>query len=268
MADQAKDDKGHKRLKRKHYEKELERLQTELVKVQLWVAHTKAKIVVIFEGRDAAGKGGVIKRIAERVSPRVFRVVALPSPSERQKTQIFAQRYIEQFPAGGEVVVFDRSWYNRAGVERVMGFVDDERYETFLKNIPLVERSMIEQGVQVIKYWFEVSQDEQTRRFEERLTNPMKIWKLSPMDLESHRRWYDYSRARDAMFKASDSEACPLHVVRSDDKRRARLNCIDHLLRQIPYTDVPRDKVKLPDRQKPKGYVEPDYPWRYVPERY
>jgi polyphosphate kinase 2 len=222
----------------------------------------------VFEGRDAAGKGGVIKRITERVSPRVFRVVALPAPSEREQTQFYAQRYLAQFPAGGEICLFDRSWYNRAGVERVMGFCSEEQYERFLEVIPKVEAGMIEGGVRIIKYWFEVSQEEQTRRFEERIHDPRKIWKLSPMDLESHRRWYDYSRARDAMFAATDTEACPWHVIKADDKRRARLNCISHLLSQIPYAEVPRPKVKLPKRQKPQGYVEPDYPWRYLPERY
>jgi polyphosphate kinase len=270
MANDSTDDEGRgdKRLRRKEYEKELVRLQVELVKLQQWVVHTKAKIVVIFEGRDAAGKGGVIKRITERVSPRVFRVEALPAPTERQKTQIFSQRYIEQLPAGGEVVIFDRSWYNRAGVEHVMEFVDEDHYRSFLQKVPAVEKVLIEDGIQIIKYWFEVGQEEQTRRFEERINDPLKIWKLSPMDLESHRRWYDYSRARDAMFNATDTEICPWHVVRADDKRRARLNCIDHLLRQVPYKEVPHEKVRLPDRQKPKGYVEPDYPWRFVPERY
>jgi polyphosphate kinase 2 len=258
-------DKGGK-LDRKTYEAELARLQGELVKLQLWVQHTQTKAIVIFEGRDAAGKGGVIKRITERTSPRVFRVEALPAPSERQKTQIFAQRYIERFPAGGEIVLFDRSWYNRAGVDRVMGFATEEQYTRFLKLIPATERALVEGGLPIIKYWFEVSQEEQTRRFEDRISDPRKIWKLSPMDLESHRRWYDYSRARDAMFAATDTNICPWHVVRSDDKRRARLNVITHLLAQFPYEAIPREPVKLPKRQKPHGYTEPDYPWRWIKE--
>jgi polyphosphate kinase 2 len=258
----------HEKLPRKQYEKELARLQGELVKVQLWLAESKVKIVVIFEGRDAAGKGGVIKRITERVSPRVFRVVALPTPSEREKTMIFGQRYVEHFPAGGEIALFDRSWYNRAGVERVMGFVTDEQYERFLSSVPKFEASLISGGLQIIKYWFEVSQEEQTKRFEERIHDPRKVWKLSPMDLESHRRWYDYSRARDAMFQATDTETSPWHVVQADDKRRARLNCISHLLSQIPYREIHRDKVVLPDRQKSKGYAEPAYPWRFISHKY
>jgi polyphosphate kinase len=256
------------KLSRKYYEKELTRLQSELVQMQLWVKEAKAKIVVLFEGRDAAGKGGVIKRITERTSPRVFRVVALPAPSERQQTQVFAQRYIEQFPAGGEICLFDRSWYNRAGVDRVMGFATEEQYERFLQLVPKVEEAFIAGGIQIIKYWFEVSQEQQTRRFEDRALDTRKIWKLSPMDLESHRRWYDYSRARDAMFRATDTEVSPWYVVRADDKRRARLNCIAHLLDQVPYERAEPKKLKLPARQKSDGYVEPDYPWRFVPARY
>jgi polyphosphate kinase len=256
------------KLNRKYYEKQLCRLQSELVQMQLWVKQTKAKIVVLFEGRDAAGKGGVIKRITERTSPRVFRVVALPVPSERQQSQIFAQRYIERFPSGGEICLFDRSWYNRAGVDWVMGYATEDEYARFLRLVPMVEEAFIAGGVQIIKYWFEVSQEEQTRRFEDRARDPRKIWKLSPMDLESHRRWYDYSRARDAMFRATDTEISPWHVVKADDKRRARLNCIAHLLDQVPYERVEPNNLKLPDRQKSHGYVEPDYPWRFVPERY
>jgi polyphosphate kinase 2 len=236
------------------------------VKVQLWVQRTGAKIMVLFEGRDAAGKGGVIKRITERVSPRVFRVVALPAPTPRQQSQIFAQRYVEQLPSGGEIVLFDRSWYNRAGVERVMGFTSEQACKRFLELVPKFEATLIEGGIQIIKYWFEVSQDERTRRFEERIRDPRKIWKLSPMDLESHRRWYDYSRARDEMFAATDTETSPWHVVCSDDKRRARLNCIAHFLSLVPYEDVPREEIKLPKRQKAHGYQEPDYAYRYVPE--
>ncbi len=269
MAKQAKDsDVPTGKLSRKFYEKEMTRLQGELVQMQLWVKEAKAKVAVLFEGRDAAGKGGVIKRITERTSPRVFRVIALPAPSEREKTQVFAQRYIERFPAGGEVCLFDRSWYNRAGVDRVMGFATDEEYGRFLQLVPKVEEAFIAGGIQIIKYWFEVSQEEQTRRFEDRAQDPRKVWKLSPMDLESHRRWYDYSRARDAMFAATDTEISPWYVIQADDKRRARLNCIAHLLDQVPYEQAKPDKVKLPARQKPQGYVEPDYPWRFVPERY
>jgi polyphosphate kinase 2 len=256
-------------LDRKGYEKELERLQGELVKVQLWLQHNKKhKVIVVFEGRDAAGKGGVINRIAERVSPRVFRVTALPAPSERERSQMYLQRYIERFPAGGEVVLFDRSWYNRAGVERVMGFAGDAAVERFLKVCALVERGIVDSGIQLIKYWFEVSQDEQTKRFEDRIRDPRKIWKLSPMDLESHRRWYDFSRAKDAMFAATDSTWAPWYVVNGDDKRRARLNCISHLLSLIPYEDVPAEKMKLPKRQKAQGYAAPDHPYRWVPETY
>ena len=256
------------KLSRKCYEKEMTRLQGELVQMQLWVKEAKAKVAVLFEGRDAAGKGGVIKRITERTSPRVFRVVALPEPSERQRTQVFAQRYIERFPAGGEICLFDRSWYNRAGVDRVMGFATGEDYKRFLLLVPMVEEAFIAGGIQIIKYWFEVSQEEQTRRFEDRARDPRKVWKLSPMDLESHRRWYDYSRARDAMFAATDTEISPWYVIQADDKRRARLNCIAHLLDQVPYERAEPKKLTLPDRQKSRGYVEPDYPWRFVPERY
>ncbi len=266
MAKKAKDsDVPTGKLSRKYYEKEMTRLQGELVQMQLWVKEAKAKVAVLFEGRDAAGKGGVIKRITERTSPRVFRVVALPAPSEREQTQVFAQRYIERFPAGGEICLFDRSWYNRAGVDRVMGFATDEEYKRFLQLVPKVEEAFIAGGIQIIKYWFEVSQEEQTRRFEDRAQDPRKVWKLSPMDLESHRRWYDYSRARDAMFAATDTEVSPWYVIQADDKRRARLNCIAHLLDQVPYERAEPKKVKLPARQKPQGYVEPDYPWRFVP---
>ena len=256
------------KLSRKCYEKEMTRLQGELVQMQLWVKEAKAKVAVLFEGRDAAGKGGVIKRITERTSPRVFRVVALPAPSEREQTQVFAQRYIERFPAGGEICLFDRSWYNRAGVDRVMGFATGEDYKRFLQLVPMVEEAFIAGGIQIIKYWFEVSQEEQTRRFEDRARDPRKVWKLSPMDLESHRRWYDYSRARDAMFAATDTEISPWYVIQANDKRRARLNCIAHLLDQVPYERAEPKKLTLPDRQKSHGYVEPDYPWRFVPERY
>jgi polyphosphate kinase len=258
----------HERLSRKQYEKELARLHVELVKLQEWAVHTGAKVCVVFEGRDGAGKGGTIKALTERVSPRIFRVVALPAPTEREKTQMYVQRYLPHLPAAGEIVLFDRSWYNRAGVERVMGFCTDEQATTFLKGVPLVERAIIDSGVILLKYWLEVGQQEQTRRLEERIHDERKIWKLSPMDLRSYSRWYDYSRARDDMFEASDTEHAPWYVVRSDDKRRARLNLISHLLNSIPYKPVPREKVKLPKRQKPEGYRESDRPLRYVPERF
>jgi polyphosphate kinase len=256
------------KLKRKEYEEQIAKLHVELVKLQFWVKRTGARIIVLFEGRDAAGKGGVIKRITERVSPRVFRVVALPAPSERERSQIYFQRYFEHFPAGGEIVLFDRSWYNRAGVERVMGFCSDEEYDRFLQVCPAWENDIINAGVTLIKYWFEVSKDEQTRRFSERIDDLRKIWKLSPMDLESHRRWYDYSRARDAMFAATDTKESPWHVVKADDKRRARLNCIAHFLGLIPYEETLSVKADLPPRQKAKGYKEPDYPYHFIPEKY
>jgi len=257
-----------KRLTRKKFEKQLRKLQGELVALQRWVQKSGARIVVIFEGRDAAGKGGVIKRITERTSPRVFRLVALPAPTEREKTQIFAQRYIPHLPAAGEMIIFDRSWYNRAGVERVMGYCTDEDYDRFLKGAPLIERSLVQQGITLIKYWFEVSREEQTRRFEDRINDARKIWKLSPMDLESHHRWYDYSRARDAMFAATDTNFAPWYVVQADNKRAARLNCISHLLSVIPYKHVPYDKPKLPKRQKPHGYKEPRYNYNFVPQKF
>ena len=256
------------KLKRKEYEEQLAKLHAELVKLQFWVKHTGARIIVLFEGRDAAGKGGAINRLTERVSHRVFRVVALPTPSERERTQIYFQRYFEHFPAAGEVVIFDRSWYNRAGVERVMGFCTDEEYDRFLKVCPAWENDIINAGVTLVKYWFEVGQDEQTRRFSARINDPRKIWKLSPMDLEAHRRWYDYSRARDAMFAATDTPESPWYVVKADNKRRARLNCIAHFLSIIPYEAPPQKKVVLPSREKAKGYEEPNYPYRFVREVY
>jgi polyphosphate kinase 2 len=256
------------KLKREVYDKELALLHGELVALQEWVKKTGAKVIVIFEGRDAAGKGGTIKAITERVSPRVFRVEALPAPTEREKSQLFMQRYFTRFPAGGEIVIFDRSWYNQALVNRVMGFTDEKKVERFLTLVPLVERFIVDAGITLIKFWLEVDMDEQTRRFEERITDPRKTWKLSPMDLEAHRRWYDYSRARDALFKASDSNHAPWHVLRSNDKRRARLNCIAQLLSLIPYKKEPLPKVDLPKRQKPAGYREPEYRYRWVKERY
>jgi polyphosphate kinase 2 len=256
------------KLKGKRYAKELERLHRELVALQEWVKATGAKICVVFEGRDTAGKGGTIKRITERVSPRVFRVVALPTPTEREKSQMYVQRYIPHFPAAGEVVIFDRSWYNRAGVERVMGFCSEEQARGFLKAVPLVERAIVDSGVILLKYWLEVSPEEQTRRLEARIEDPRKVWKLTSMDLKSYSRWYDYSRARDEMFEATDTNFAPWYVARSDDKRRARLNIINHLLGKIPYKKTPREKVKLPDRQKRHGYREPDYKYRFVEEKF
>jgi polyphosphate kinase len=255
-------------LKRKAYEKELERLHVELVKLQEWVKAKGVKMAVVFEGRDGAGKGGAIKAITERVSPRVFRVIALPAPTEREKSQMYLQRYVPHLPAAGEIVIFDRSWYNRAGVERVMEFASEKAVRSFLRVVPLVERAMVDAGIVLIKYWLEVSPDEQTRRLESRIDDGRKIWKLSPMDLESYRHWYDYSRARDDMFKATDTKFAPWYVVRSDDKRRARLNIIADLLDHVPYKKVPRPKVKLPKRQKARGYKEPDYPYKYIKERY
>ncbi len=228
--------------------------------------HKGLKACVVFEGRDGAGKGGVIKAIAERVSPRVFRVVALPAPTEREKSQMYMQRYVRRLPAGGEIVIFDRSWYNRAGVERVMQFCTMEQVERFLAVAPEFEKALVESGIILIKYWLEVRDEEQTRRLEARISDPRKIWKLSPMDLRSYSRWYDYSRARDDMFKATDTPWAPWHVVRSDDKKRARLNTIAHLLSQIPYKELPSEKPVLPKRQKRGGYVEPDYPFKLVPQ--
>jgi polyphosphate kinase 2 len=261
-------DKDKGKLKTKDYEAELERLHCELVNLQEWVVATKAKVCIVFEGRDGAGKGGTIKAITERVSPRVFRVVALPAPTEREKSQMYLQRYVPHFPAGGEIVIFDRSWYNRAGVERVMGFTPEDQVERFLKGVPLIEKAMVESGIQLIKYWLEVSPEEQTRRLQQRINDGRKIWKLSPMDLKSYSRWYDYSRARDAMFTATDTGFAPWYVARSDDKKRARLNIITHLLSQIPYKAPKREKVKLPERQKPGGYKDPKYPFKYVQEKF
>ena len=255
-------------MKRKVYDKELERLHGELVKLQEWVKHKGLKVCVVFEGRDGAGKGGTIKAITERVSPRVFRVVALPAPSDREKSQMYLQRYVPHLPAAGEIVIFDRSWYNRAGVERVMGFTSEKTVRKFLKGVPLIEKAMVDSGIILIKYWLEVSMEEQTRRLEGRIDDPRKIWKLSPMDLKSYSRWYDYSRARDEMFEATDKDFAPWFVARSDDKRRARLNIITDLLSRIPYKKAPREKVKLPERQKRGGYKEPRYPFKYVEERF
>ena len=228
-------------LNNKDYERELKNLHVELVKLQEWVRHQGLKVCIVFEGRDGAGKGGAIKAITERVSPRIFQVVALPAPTEREKSQMYVQRYMSHFPAAGEVVIFDRSWYNRAGVERVMGFCTEEQTQRFLQMTPMVEKAMVDSGIILLKYWLEVSPEEQTRRLEARIEDGRKIWKLSPMDLLSYSRWYDYSRARDAMFAATDTAWAPWFVARSDDKKRARLNIIRHLLSRIPYEDVPRE---------------------------
>jgi len=256
------------KMSQKEFDKEMEKLQVELVELQEWVKTTGAKICVIFEGRDTAGKGGVIRRITERVSPRVFRVVALTAPTEREKTQMYFQRYMPHLPAAGEVVLFDRSWYNRAGVERVMGFASKEQVEYFLKFVPPVERAIIASGIILVKYWLEVDMDEQAKRFRQRNEDYRKIWKLSPMDLQAQARWYDYSRARDAMFAATDIPECPWYVVPSNDQRRARLNCISHFLSLIPYEKVPREPIKFPKRQGKGEYKEPNYPYHYVPEKY
>jgi polyphosphate kinase len=265
--DQKVDQKAEK-LTGKQYDKELARLHVELVKLQRWVVHKGLKVCVVFEGRDGAGKGGTIKAITERTSPRIFRVVALPAPTEREKSQMYLQRYMRHFPAGGELVIFDRSWYNRAGVERVLGFCDERQVQRFLEMAPLVEKAMVDSGVILIKYWLEVSAEEQTRRLTDRIDDGRKIWKLSPMDLKSYNRWYDYSRARDEMFVETDTNFAPWHVARTDDKRRGRLNIITHLLKQIPYKNLPQEKVKLPKRQKPGGYRDPDYPFKYIEERF
>src|SRR6187401_3616112 len=256
------------KLKAKRYDEEMEKLHVELVKLQEWVKFKGLKAMIVFEGRDGAGKGGAIKAITERVSPRVFRVVALPAPTDRQKSQMYLQRYMEHFPAAGEIVIWDRSWYNRAGVERVMGFAPEATVKRFLELAPAFEKLMIESGIILIKYWLEVSEKEQTRRLAGRIHDGRKIWKLSPMDVESYSRWYDYSRARDDMFAATDTAWAPWYVVRSDDKRRARLNLITHLLSKIPYKETKQGKVKLPERQKASGYREPDYPYKRVPEKF
>ncbi|MEV0903052.1 polyphosphate kinase 2 [Actinoplanes sp. NPDC049802] len=255
-------------MKRSAYEREMRRLHGELVAMQEWVKATGAKVCVLFEGRDTAGKGGTIRRITERVSPRVFRVVALPTPTERERTQMYAQRYISRLPSGGEVVIFDRSWYNRAGVERVMGFCTPEETDRFLEIVPTWEKAMTDSGILLIKYWLEVSADEQTRRLESRIHDPRKIWKLSDMDLKSYSRWHDYSRARDAMLATTDTAWAPWYIAHTDDKKRARLNIISHLLSQVPYEPIkPRD-IKLPKRQAANGYTTPDLPLHYIPTPY
>ena len=252
----------------KDYERELHDLHVELVKLQQWVVHKGLKVCIVFEGRDGAGKGGTIKAITERVSPRVFRVIALPAPTEREKSQMYMQRYLEHMPAAGEVVIFDRSWYNRAGVERVMGFCTPEQTDRFLKITPLVERAIIESGIILLKYWLEVSPEEQTRRLKSRFEDGRKVWKLSPMDLKSYSRWYDYSRARDAMFAATDTNFAPWRVAPSDRKKSVRLNIISDILKRVPYKELPREKLKLPPRQKAGDYVDPDHLFKIIEQRY
>jgi polyphosphate kinase len=255
-------------LSKKEADRELGRMQGELVRLQEWIVHAGLRVCVLFEGRDTAGKGGVIKRITERTSPRVVRTVALGTPTERERTQWYFQRYAAHLPAAGEMVLFDRSWYNRAGVERVMGFCTEEQVHWFLKAVPAVEKAIVDSGVILLKYWLEVNPEEQTRRLEARIEDGRKIWKLSPMDLKSYSRWYDYSRARDDMFQATDTAWAPWFVAHSDDKQRARLNIISHLLSKIPYKEVARPKVKLPKRQKRGSYKEPDYAYKIVPEEF
>jgi len=256
------------KLKRKTYDKELAKLHEELVQLQMWAVEERKKVCIVFEGRDGAGKGGVIKALTERVSPRVFRIIALPAPTEREKSQMYLQRYLPHLPAAGEVVIFDRSWYNRAGVERVMGFCSDEQAQRFLATVPLVEKAMVDSGILLFKYWLEVSPEEQTRRLEDRIQDGRKLWKLSPMDLKSYGRWFEYSRARDEMFAATDTGFAPWYVVPSDDKRKARLNLITHLLKSIPYKAPKRDKIKLPKRQKRGKYRETEYPFKLVPAKF
>jgi polyphosphate kinase 2 len=271
MSKKDKDDHGESgKLKTKKYEKELRKLQAELCKLQDWVKHKGLRVIVIFEGRDGAGKGGTIRAITERVSPRVFRVVALPAPSDREKSQMYIQRYMAHFPAAGEVVIFDRSWYNRAGVEYVMGFCSKEQHRLFLEKCPEIEKYMVEGNIILIKYWLEVSDKEQKRRFEARITDPVRQWKLSPMDLPSRTKWFEYSRARDMMLKATDTKWAPWYVLRSDDKKRARLNCITHLLSLIPYKKVPRPDIELPKRSM-KGEYDDQASLKarkFVPEKY
>ncbi len=269
--DNGREDNTKSKLKRKAYEKELRRLQAELCILQEWVKHKGLRIMVVFEGRDGAGKGGTIRAITERVSPRVFRVVALPAPTDREKTQMYMQRYMAHFPAAGEVVIFDRSWYNRAGVEHVMGFCTKEQYEGFLEHCPIVEGYVTRAGIILIKYWLEVSNEEQERRFEARVKDPLRQWKLSPMDLPSREKWYEYSRARDRMLKATDTKHAPWYIVRSDDKKRARLNCMTHLLSLIPYKKLPRDKVKIPKRSNKDEYDDQATlkgRKKFIPEKY
>ena len=256
------------KMKTKAYEREMRLLHGDLVALQEWVKTTGAKVCIVFEGRDTAGKGGTIKRITERVSPRVFRIVALPAPTEREKSQMYIQRYLPHFPAAGEVIIFDRSWYNRAGVERVMGFCTPEVSAKFLEQIPAVEKAMVDSGIILIKYWLEVGPDEQTKRLEGRINDPRKVWKLSDMDLLSYTKWTEYSEARDDMFRATDTSWAPWFVAHTDDKKRGRLNIISHLLSQIPYKPLDHRNIELPKRKIDRGYVEPDLPLRYIPEQF
>ena len=262
--------KAEKKAKQKAYDKALRKLQVELCHLQAWVKHKGLRVIVIFEGRDGAGKGGTIRAITERVSPRVFRVVALPAPSDREKSQMYMQRYMNHFPAAGEVIIFDRSWYNRAGVEHVMGFCTPDQHKRFLVNAPAVEKYITDGGVILLKYWLEVSNEEQAKRFQARIEDPMRQWKLSPMDLPSRTKWYEYSRARDMMLKATDTDAAPWHIVRSDNKKSARLNVISHLLDSIPYKKIKPEKIDLPKRSKKHEYDDEKTMRnrRYVPERY
>jgi polyphosphate kinase 2 len=269
LHDKERTNEGNKKIKDKVYEKELARLQVELVKLQEWIKHKRLKVVVIFEGRDAAGKGGTIKRITQSLSPRICNVVALPAPTEREKTQWYFQRYVTHLPAAGEMVLFDRSWYNRAGVERVMGFCTDDEHREFMRSCPEFERMLVRSGIILIKYWFSVSDEEQERRFQRRINEPTKRWKLSPMDLESRKRWVEYSRAKDEMFAHTDIKQAPWYVVNSDNKKRARLNCISHLLSMIPYEDLTPEPIQLPPRQDRAGYVRPPLTDQtFVPEKY
>jgi polyphosphate kinase 2 len=266
----AKKEEGKGELKRKEYEGEMKRLQAELCKLQAWIKYKGLRVIVVFEGRDAAGKGGTIRALTERVSPRTFRLVALPAPSDREKSQMYMQRYMAHFPAKGEIVIFDRSWYNRAGVEHVMGFCTKEQYKAFLDNCPRIEKYITDANIILIKYWLEAGQKEQTKRFEARIKDPLRQWKLSPMDIESYDRWYDYSRARDKMLDATDTKHAPWYVVRSEDKKKGRLNCISHLLSLIPYGKVPQEKVTLPKRSNKGSYddIATMKKRRFVPEKY
>lgn len=268
--EKTQDGNGKSKLKGKEYMKELRRLQAELCHLQEWVKHKGLRVMVVFEGRDGAGKGGTIRAITERVSPRTFRVLALPAPSDREKTQMYIQRYLTHFPSAGEIVIWDRSWYNRAGVEYVMGFCTTEQRDSFLELCPTVEGYITRAGIILIKYWLEVSNKEQERRFEARIEDPLRQWKLSPVDLPSREKWYDYSRARDLMLAATDTDHAPWNIVYSDDKKRARLNCITHLLKQIPYKKLPREKVKLPARSKKGAYDDQATlkGRRFIPEIY
>jgi polyphosphate kinase len=266
--DNSGDSTAPEKMKRKDYDKELRQLHIELVKLQEWVKVKGTKVCIVFEGRDGAGKGGTIKAMTERVSPRVFRVIALPAPSEREKSQLYAQRYVPHLPAAGEIVIFDRSWYTRAGVERVMGFCTEEQVQKLLQGLPLIERAIVDSGVILLKYWLEVSEEEQTRRLKARIDDGRKIWKLSPMDIESYKRWYDYSRARDDMIQATDTAWAPWFVADSNDKKRVRLNIISHMLSKIPYKALDREKVKLPKRQKPGNYKPINYQFKVVPAKF